>query len=124
MSGNKIFLDTNIIVYFLNGDDTLTTFLDNKIIYISFITKLELLGYQSLNKNQETQIKNFLSECIVIGTNISIESEVIKIRKKHKIKLPDCIIMASAIHHDIPLITADRDFDKIKELNIIYYTRK
>lgn len=123
MNGNKIFLDTNIVIYFLEGDDTLTAFLDRKIPYISFITKLELLGFESISNEQEMKIEAFLSECIVIGINSEIEKEVIRIRKKYKVKLPDSIIMATAIYHDLPLITADRDFERIKELNVIHYLK-
>lgn len=124
MSGNKLFLDTNIIIYFLEGDDTLTTFLNGKIPYISFITKLELLGHESITNEQEIRIEAFLSDCIIIGLNPDIEQVVIRIRKKYRVKLPDSIIMATAIYHDIPLITADRDFEKVEELNVIYYVKE
>jgi|GEM_PF-1651400 len=43
MSGNKLFLDTNIIIYFLSGDQTLAELIDEKTIYVSFVTQLELL---------------------------------------------------------------------------------
>lgn len=124
MNGNKLFLDTNIIIYFLEGDETLTTFLNGKIPYISFVTKLELLGYESITQEQEIRIEVFLSEYIIIGLNPDIEREVIRIRKKYRVKLPDSIIMATAVYHDIPLVTADRDFEKVKELNVIYYVKK
>jgi hypothetical protein len=38
MNGNKIFVDTNIILYLLSGDKTLAELLDRKQLYISFIT--------------------------------------------------------------------------------------
>lgn len=124
MNGNKLFLDTNIIIYFLEGDETLTTFLNGKIPYISFVTKLELLGHESITQEQEIRIEVFLSEYIIIGLNPDIEREVIRIRKKYRVKLPDSIIMATAVYHDIPLVTADRDFEKVKELNVIYYVKE
>jgi predicted nucleic acid-binding protein len=45
MNGNKVFVDTNIILYLLSGDITLAELLNGKQIYISFITQLELLSY-------------------------------------------------------------------------------
>ena len=45
MSGNKLFIDTNIVLYLLNGDQTLAELLHEKQLYISFITELELLAY-------------------------------------------------------------------------------
>ena len=56
MSGNKIFLDTNILLYLLAGDETIAELLNGKQFYISFITQLELLGYSELDNKQE-QIK-------------------------------------------------------------------
>lgn len=35
MNGNNLFLDTNIIIYFLSGDNTLTDLLEGKSIFIS-----------------------------------------------------------------------------------------
>jgi len=42
MNGNKLLLDTNIILYLLDGDNTLVNILEGKIPYVSFITELEL----------------------------------------------------------------------------------
>ncbi len=36
-------------------------------------------------------------------------------------KLPDAIIAATAIHLQIPLITADKDFEKVEELMLYLY---
>ena len=53
MIGNKIFVDTNIILYLLNGDETIADLLDGKQIYISFITELELLSFKNLNDTEQ-----------------------------------------------------------------------
>lgn len=45
MSGDKIFIDTNIAIYLLGGDTSLAAILHQKVLYVSFITQLELLGY-------------------------------------------------------------------------------
>jgi predicted nucleic acid-binding protein len=41
------------------------------------------------------------------------------LKKKYSIKLPDAIIAATAIWYKIPLITADKGFEKIEELELI-----
>jgi hypothetical protein len=38
MSGKEILVDTNIILYLLNGSDTLEEVLQGKDVYIPFIT--------------------------------------------------------------------------------------
>lgn len=53
MSGNSIFLDTNILLYLLNGDETISVLLKDRNIVISFISEMELLSlktYQSKRK--------------------------------------------------------------------------
>ncbi|MGV3589612.1 MAG: hypothetical protein ACO1OF_21575 [Adhaeribacter sp.] len=48
MSGNSLFVDTNILLYLISGDETVAELLDGKHIAISFVTELELLGYKEL----------------------------------------------------------------------------
>ena len=46
---------------------------------------------------------------------------MIKLRRKYKIKLPDSIIAATSEYFNLPIITADKGFNKIEELNILFY---
>jgi predicted nucleic acid-binding protein len=123
MNGNKLFLDTNILLYLLQGDETLTHSLDNKQFYISFITQLEILSFSNLTKSSEKLINELLSECVIIDINSEIKRSAIELRKSYKLKLPDCLVAATAQYLDLPLITADSDFQKIEELKLIYYDR-
>ena len=113
MNGNKLVLDTNIILYLLNGDKTLADILEGKKAFISFITELELLGFRQLSDYQETEIRNLLKDCFVIDLNEQIKSKTIYIRKNYNLKLPDSIIAASALNLNLPLFSADKDFEKI-----------
>lgn len=123
MSGNKLFADTNTVLYLLAGDQTLATILEGKNLYLSFVTELELLGYTGLNQEDETHIRQFLKQCTIIDINASIKEEVIRLRQLYNPKLPDCIIMASSIHLDIPLITSDKGFKKVEELDLLFYDK-
>lgn len=107
MSGNKLFLDTNIILYLLNGDVTLAELLNEKQLYISVITELELLTYRDITFQEIEILKEFLEECKIINLDDAIKIETINIRKKYNTKLPDSIIAATALFMDLPLITAD-----------------
>ncbi|MFK7833276.1 MAG: hypothetical protein AB8B52_08370 [Winogradskyella sp.] len=46
-------MDTNILLYLLNGAETLAELLNEKQLFISVITELELLGFQGITQNQE-----------------------------------------------------------------------
>jgi len=59
MNGSKLFLDTNIILYLLDGDKTLAELLNGKQLYISIITELELLAYNGITAKEEKTIKEF-----------------------------------------------------------------
>lgn len=124
MNGNNLFLDTNIIIYFLSGDNTLTDLLEGKSIFISVITKLELLSFQEMSSRDQQRIEKFISECSVVDLNIDVQEAAIRIRKKYKLKLPDSIVVASAQYVDLPLISADKSLRSIKEGSIVYYEKK
>jgi len=121
MSGNRLFVDTNIVLYLLSGNETLAALLHEKELYISFVTQLELLGYHGISEKDQKVMEEFLSQCIIIDINNRIKDEVINLRKNYKIKLPDCIIIASSLYLNMPLITADSDFKKVKDLNLVYF---
>jgi len=124
MSGNKLFLDTNIIIYFLSGDDTLTELLEGKSIYISVITKLELLSYRELTDKDVAKLEKFLSECTVVELTSTVQLKTVNLRRKYKLKLPDSILVASALYLDLPLISSDKSLKNLKEGSILYYEKK
>ena len=121
MNGSNILLDSNIVLYFLGGEEPLMPLLEEKRLYISFITQLETLGYKSITEKESRMIKSFLNECIIIDINPLIKDITIKLRREYSLKLPDCIIQATALYLNIPLITADTDFKKVKELDLILF---
>ena len=56
MSGKEILVDTNIILYLLNGSDTLEKVLQGKDVYISFITELELIGFKNITSKKNNKL--------------------------------------------------------------------
>ena len=123
MNGNKLFLDTNIILYLLNGDETLAELLNGKQLYISVITELELLAYKGITAEEEKIINEFVSQCKTITITTAVKQETIRIRKTYNTKLPDSIIIATALYLDLPLITSDIEFKKVEELTLIHYEK-
>jgi predicted nucleic acid-binding protein len=114
MSGSSLFIDTNIAIYLLAGDETLATMLNKCQVHLSFITELELPGYKHISLKERQKIKGFPSSCFVVDITKPIKEKSIRIRQQHKLKLPGCIIAASALHPELPFISADKDFAKVK----------
>lgn len=121
MNGSSIFVDTNILLYFLKGDPDVIEMISDKNLVISFITELELLSFPKRSLDSEDTIKQLLNNCTIVDINSEIKELTIELRKKSKLKLPDSIIAASAFYSDLPLLIADKQFATIKDLNIIIY---
>jgi len=122
MNGNSLFVDTNILLYLLSGDKTLSNILDGKQIHVSFITELELLSFKNLSIREKSKIESLLRECIIVDINQSIKNKTISFRKKYSLKLPDSIIAATADYLNLPLLTSDSDFKKLEELSTLFYS--
>ncbi|MBU3663257.1 MAG: type II toxin-antitoxin system VapC family toxin [Bacteroidetes bacterium] len=121
MNGNSFLLDTNVVLYLLSGNKTITAILDGAQPYVSFITQLELIGYKGITPKDIKLVKSFLNECIIVDINEEIKEHTISIRQKHQLKLPDSIIAGTAHFWEIPLLTADKVFSKISSLNLALY---
>ena len=110
MNGTKMLLDSNILIYLSKKEIVLSEFVkpDSKL-YISVITYMEVLGYPFSSKKEEKVISTLCDSLNVIYLDDEIVKEVIKIRRKDKIKLPDAIIAASAIVKNIELVTRNTE---------------
>lgn len=121
MNGNSIVLDTNIILYLLGGNKDLFSILNEMELFVSIISEIELLGFKGLSQNDKKKINIFLSECTIVPLNTEVKDICIAIKQKDKSKTPDAIIAATALFLQIPLITADKEFEKIDNLDLFLY---
>lgn len=112
-------LDTNIVIYLSNGTLKKDNF-QNRLVVVSIITEIEVLGYQNLSPSEKAEFLEFFKNTEVIPINREIKEISIALRQKTKIKLADSIIAATALARKCPLVTVnENDFKKIKELTII-----
>ncbi len=123
MSGDKFLIDTNIILHILSGDKIISKYLYQQKLYISVISEMELVSFGNLTSGEEEQIKNFLEQFRIIPIDESIKEQAILLRKKYSLKLPDAIIAGTATSLDLPLVTSDKQFRKIEELQINFYEK-
>lgn len=123
MNGNSVLLDTNIILYLLSGDKSLSDLLYNKKLYVSFITQLELLSYHGITGEEKKEVEKFLEDCVIVDINSSIKQSVIQIRQMARIKLPDSIILATSEYLGVPVISSDSEFKKLETANVIFYDK-
>ena len=121
MSGSSLLIDTNIALYLLNGDTTIAELLNGRDVHVSFVTELELLGFQDIKEEDRSIIEELLNNCIIVDLNQAIKRITIDLKQKYKLKLPDAIIAATSIYMNLPLISADKDFERISDLQFIRY---
>ena len=120
------FLDTNTVIYYLEG---VLTPAGKALVQeavaegskISFISKIELLGWNPPEGSKIYAIQTFLHSASIVGLDDVITDLTIYLRKTYrKIKLPDAIIAATCIGCGMKLTTRNTaDFSPIKELTII-----
>ncbi|WP_375471763.1 type II toxin-antitoxin system VapC family toxin [uncultured Nostoc sp.] len=110
-----IFLDTNVVLYFLGG--RLVNPLLSGQYFISVITEIELLSYPSLSLEEEIQIIDFLNKITIIGIDSNIKNLTIAFRKQYKLRLPDAIIAATAKSLNATLFTNDVRLVNLTEIN-------
>ena len=123
MSGNSYCLDTNILIYLVDGDKALASLLQGANFYISFITEPESLNYPDLKPEEKRETQQLLNGCNIIEINSAIKSIVIEIRSQYPVKLPDAMVNATAEYLDLSLLTADNGMDRMSELNVLLYKR-
>lgn len=119
MIGSKILLDTNALIYFFEGRDKITNLVvSTPEIYFSAISEIELLSANGLSESEIDSIKAFLSLCHRVELTSEIIEQTISIRRQYRFKIPDAVIAASAIYLNMPLVSADTQFNKIAELTL------
>ena len=105
-------IDTNIIIYYLEGEQDAVSFLRTHRgkLSISPITWMETLSYP-FSADEEQVVRAFLQEFRLVEISSPVMELSVKIRRMKKMKLPDAIIASSAIQNDLILVTRNiKDF--------------
>jgi predicted nucleic acid-binding protein len=117
-------IDTNVVSDYLSasfpaaGMALMDTAVD-AVPNISIITQIELLCWNT-DETTTQNVKNFITDSIVLDISPDVITQCVNIRKGKKIKTPDAIIAATALAHGYTLITNnEKDFANIKGLKII-----
>lgn len=108
--GQKYLIDTNVVIGILKGTiprqniPKLSKIQVEEFI-ISTIVNIETLGFHAISSEDRKQTERLLSKATVIYIDKTIETKAIEIRQKKKMKLGDSIIAATALIHDLTIVT-------------------
>ena len=115
MNGRYL-LDSNVLIDLLEGNEAVSNLchIADSELYISVITRIELLSAIRNTEDREAIIHGLLSLFTIVPLDDEVENKTIAIRRKTNLKLPDSIIAASAIITEAVLITRDYRLASIK----------
>jgi hypothetical protein len=85
-------------------------------------SELDFKSFTNLSKSDHELFDSFTSMINVFdlqSSNSTLNNKIIEIRNIYRLKLPDAIIAASAIINNAFLVTADSDFKRVKELELM-----
>lgn len=121
MNGTNLLLDTNILIYCSQGENRAIQLFEENTIFLSEISEIELLSFPWIGSEEEALIFWLFAFTHIMEMNASIKKQAIFLRRKYGIRLPDAIIVATAIYLNCSLVTADKQLFKIEEANIIEF---
>lgn len=116
MNGIEFLLDTNFILGMLKVQPEAAVVVSSQGIRVgqcgySVISRMELLGFAGILEDERGLIEDRLSGLVKLALNEAIEESVIAIRQVRRMKLPDAIILATALVNRLKLVTLDKALD-------------
>lgn len=110
-------IDTNIFISLFDGQ--LRDPLPEGQVGYSVITAIELLSYPALTQTAEEFIQQQLQPLNLISLTPEVVQATIQIRRQHRLKIPDSIVVASALVTRAILITNDQQLTRIPNLQVL-----
>ena len=124
--GPRFLIDTNAVIdYFRNtlplaGGDWLERLFDSSGYAISVVTRMELYASPSISTAEELALDTFTQASLILPLDEPVIAQTIALRRQYRRKLPDAIIAATALVHDLTLVTRNvADFKAITGLRVL-----
>ena len=120
--GPEFLIDTNIAIASLGNKLPQEGAFFMKAIppAISVITQIELLGWYGVSAVDLIPLTSFVDKSFIYPINPAITDKCIWLSQNHHIKTPDAIIAATALVHNLTLLTRNTgDFKRIEGLKFV-----
>ena len=89
-------------------------------VFVSAISIVEVLGYQSLNSEERIYLERFFETANVLTLSNSVIAQAVTLRQLRRMTLGDALVAATALTHQETLITRNfKDFDWIEGLKVV-----
>ena len=115
--GSLKLLDTNVLIYHLNGQ--LDHTLGKGSFAISILSEIEVLGFKGLSTSDLDHLRNLIADLTVVPIDDAIKEKTIELRSTTNLRLPDAIIVATALVIGADLMTNDQSLLKFPGLTTL-----
>ena len=121
MSEDPMILDSNIIIYSAEPEgEFLAEFIEQNAPFVSRISKVEVLGFHRITETQKQFFVAFFVAAKVLDVTETVVDEAVRLRQARKMSLGDAIIAATALVHNLTLVTRNTDdFKNIEGLRLL-----
>lgn len=120
-------LDTNAVIALFGSDTALVSKLVglDEVFLATMVVGELYYGAEKSSRVAENRerVDNFAGQCIVLSADIEVASEYGRLKRRLRalgkpIPENDAWIAATAITHDLRLLTRDRHFDHVERLDV------
>jgi predicted nucleic acid-binding protein len=114
-------LDSNILIYGASGENpVLDAILDRKDLAAASITRIETLGFYRLSEIERAWLVTTFERMKILTLDDAVAARAISLRQERKMGLADAIIAATALVHNLPLVTRnEEDFKHVTGLRVV-----
>jgi len=112
--GLNFVLDTNAVIYLQQG--VLADPLPVGRYFVSVITEIELLSFPTLTFEQLEPLRALIDDLTVVPINPGVKDAAVKLRRAHRLRVPDAIVAGTAVALDAELLSNDAKLQTLPEL--------
>jgi len=114
-------LDSNILIYTANQSapeiEAMATSADSAV---ASVTQIEIYGFTGLKPEEEAALNILFRRLTVHPLDAAVIERAIALRQEDRMGLADAIIAATALVHDLPLVTRnEEDFKHVTGLRVV-----
>ena len=92
---------------------------EGRALFVSAISRAEVLSYSGLTDTEIEGILAFLQHFVSVPFDDTLAERAARIRRRYRMPLPDGAIAATALVHEVPLVTRDQQFRQISEPTLV-----
>lgn len=116
--------DSNILIYAADPDDTrCAPFAERDDAAIASVSRIEVLGFPgfgNLSEDRRARLHDIVASIVESELNERVIQRAIALRQQKKMSLADAVFVATALAHDLPLVTRNvEDFKHVAGLKLI-----